>query len=99
MSAGYRISSDALEDLERIWLYGYDTWSRTQADRYYQLIIAEIEYASRHFDSARNAEHIRKGYRSAKVKSHVIFFKKGIDEIVEVVRVLHERMDIENRLD
>lgn len=99
MSAGYRISADAIEDLEKIWLYGYDAWSREQADRYYRLIVDEIEYVAKHFDAARNAGHIRKGYRSAKVKSHVIFFKMGTDQVVEIVRVLHERMDIENRLD
>ena len=34
----------------------------------------------------------------SKVKSHLIFFKKGKANEIEVVRVLHERMDIENRL-
>ena len=41
---------------------------------------------------------IRKSYRYSKVKSHLIFFKKDKMNEIEVVRVLHERMDIENRL-
>ncbi len=42
--------------------------------------------------------HIKQGHRASKVKSHLIFYQKGQDEVTEVVRVLHERMDIENRL-
>ncbi|MDR7370811.1 plasmid stabilization system protein ParE [Flavobacterium aquidurense] len=47
---------------------------------------------------ARDFGRIRKSYRCSKVKSHVIFFKKDKTNEFEVVRVLHERMDIENRL-
>ena len=47
---------------------------------------------------ARDFEKIRKSYKYSKVKSHLIFFKKDKTNEIEVVRVLHERMDIENRL-
>lgn len=43
-------------------------------------------------------EHIKKGYRASKVKSHIIFYKVSKEDTIEVIRVLHERMDIENRL-
>jgi len=33
------------------------------------------------------------------VKSHIIFYKKSRNNIVEIIRVLHQRMDIENRID
>ncbi len=46
---------------------------------------------------ARDFGKIRKSYKYSKVKSHLIFFKDKTNEI-EVVRVLHERMDIESRL-
>jgi toxin ParE1/3/4 len=99
MTAKYRISAKAMDDLERIWLYTYNTWSKAQADRYYQLLIDEIIHVSNHFDMATNAAHIRKGYRSAKVKSHVIYFRTDAKNIVEVVRVLHEKMDKKNYLE
>lgn len=43
-------------------------------------------------------DDIRKNYRAAKVKSHLIFFKVEND-IVRIVRILHEHMDIKSRLD
>ena len=40
-------------------------------------------------------EFVRKGYRASKVKFHLVFYKLEKD-IVLIVRILHERMDIEN---
>ena len=39
----YRISHEAIKDLNNIWVYTLNKWSKEQADRYYDLIIAEIE--------------------------------------------------------
>ena len=40
----YKISKEASNDLEKIWLYTIETWSAEQADRYLNLIFDEIEY-------------------------------------------------------
>jgi toxin ParE1/3/4 len=47
---------------------------------------------------ARDFGTIRKSYRYSKVKSHLLFFKKDKNNEIEVVRVLHERMDIASKL-
>ena len=94
----YRISEKAIEDIEKIWLYTYENWSAEQADRYYKLIFDEIEYLSQNFEEGKSMEFIRKSYRSSKVKSHLIFYKIGKDGVVEIIRILHQQMDIENRL-
>lgn len=94
----YIVSEKALEDINKIWIYTAENWSVEQADRYYNLIIDEIEYIVDNLDMAHDLEKIRKSYRYSKVKSHLIFFKKDKTNEIEVVRVLHERMDIENRL-
>ena len=94
----FELSEKANEDLENIWIYTYENWSQEQADRYYNLILNEIEYIAEHFESGKSMEHIRKGYRSTKVKSHLIFYRKSKRNTVEIIRILHQRMDIENRL-
>ena len=93
----YVISKKAVSDLEAIWLYTVDKWSVVQADRYYALIIDEIDYICKNINSGKSMEHIRKGYRATKVKSHLIFYRV-VKGAVEIIRILHERMDIENRL-
>ena len=93
----YVISKKAVSDLEEIWLYTVEKWSVEQADRYYNLIFDEIHYICKNSTSGKSMEHVRKGYRSSKVKSHLIFYRIR-NNAIEVIRILHERMDIENRI-
>ena len=88
---------NSIEDLEEIWLYTFQTWSIEQADRYHSLIYNEIDFLANKPESGKDLNHVRKGYRSSKVKSHYIFYKYSSTEI-EIVRILHENMDIPNRL-
>jgi toxin ParE1/3/4 len=94
----YKISSQALIDLEQIWLYTFKNWSIEQADRYYNLLINEMEYVSQNQESGKSMNHIKNGYRASKVKSHLIYNKTSSESEIEIIRILHERMDIENRL-
>ena len=97
MSLPYLVSKKADVDLDEIWLYTVETWSLAQADRYYSLIFDEIDHICEHPTSGKSLDHIRKGYRASKVKSHLIFYRL-IDETIEIIRILHERMDIDSRL-
>lgn len=68
-----------------------------QADRYYNLIFDEINYICKNINAGKSMEHVRKGYRATKVKSHLIFYRV-LNDTIEVIRILHEQMDIESRL-
>lgn len=94
----YDISKQALSDLNKIWIYTFHKWSKKQADRYYDLIIGEIEFISDNFLAGKSVEQTRKNYRVTKIKSHLIFYKKVENEIVEIIRILHQRMDIKKHL-
>ncbi len=92
------ISKKAIADLEEIWLYTVEKWSVTQADRYHDLLIDEINFICKNKNTGKSMEHVRKNYRASKVKSHLIFYRE-LNNTIEVIRILHERMDIENRFD
>ena len=95
----YEIRVKALEDIEKIWLYTFENWSKEQADRYVNLMFDEIQHLAERPESGRDFGDVRKSYRCSKVKSHLIFYKVFEKKNgIEVIRVLHERMDIENRL-
>lgn len=94
----YRISQQAIEDLDKIWIYTLNKWSKEQADRYYDLIMAEIDFIADNYLIGKSAEQTRKNYCVTKIKSHLIFYRKVENEIVEIVRILHQRMDIKKRL-
>ena len=95
----YKISVKATEDIENIWLYTFENWSLEQADRYVNLIFDEIEYLAENPKSGKDYNHIRKNYRCSKVKSHIVFYRIVEKQTeIEIIRVLHQQMDIENRL-
>ena len=95
----YKISKEAANDLENIWIYTFEKWSSTQADRYFGLLMDEIEYISVNPDVGKDFSHIREGYFRARVKSHFIFYKVNIaTDLVEIIRILHQQMDIGERL-
>ncbi len=95
----FRISKEAENDLEKIWLYTFENWSVEQAERYLNLIFDEIEYLCLKPDSGSDFGKIRKGYSRSKVKSHFIFYKiNSTQNELEVIRILHEMMDVENQL-
>ena len=97
-SHSYKISEKSVEDLENIWTYTFHKWSIEQADRYYNLIINEIEFISKNFLAGKSMDHIKKGYRASIVKSHLIFYRKSQDNQIEIIRILHQRMDVENKI-
>jgi toxin ParE1/3/4 len=94
----YRISEKAIEDIENIWASTFKRWSSEQADRYYNLIINEIEFIAKNFNTGKAMDHIKKGYKASIVKSHLIFYRIGQNNTVEVIRILHQRMDVENKI-
>lgn len=93
----YVISKKAISDIEEIWFYTAQKWSVEQADRYYNLIFDEINFICKNSNAGKSMEHVRKNYRASKVKSHLIFYRIQ-NNTIEIIRILHERMDIENRL-
>ncbi len=94
----YLLSNKAASDLQEIWVYTFEKWSVEQADLYYNLIISEIEFICKNIQSGKSIDYIRKGYRVSKVKSHLIFYRISKEQIIEVIRILHESMDIPTRL-
>jgi toxin ParE1/3/4 len=46
----------------------------------------------------RSAAHIRPGYSCCRAGSHVLFYRAGDAGMIEIVRVLHQRMDVERHL-
>jgi toxin ParE1/3/4 len=91
------IREEAYSDLENIWNYTMETWSLRQADKYYNDIIEAIEFLCEEPGTGKSEEHIRKGYRSFKINSHLIFYITN-DLDLDVIRILHAQMDIPNRL-
>ena len=93
----YILTKEAARDLEKIWLYTVENWSIEQADRYLNLLLDEFDYLCLKPNSGIDYGMIRKDYWRTKVNSHIIFYKIKKNQI-EIIRVLHEIMDIESHI-
>lgn len=94
-----KVSRAAADDLEGIWLYTVEHWSVEQADRYVSLILDAFDQLLRDPAAGKDYGHIRDGYLGMKAGSHLVFYKLNeADRTIEIIRVLHGRMDLGNRL-
>lgn len=92
------LTKKAKDDLKAIGCYTQDTWGREQRNRYLSLLDAAFNDLADHPLTGKDCSAIRPGYRKRAIGKHLIFYRQvGSDEI-EVVRVLHERMDVEQRI-
>ena len=74
----YELSKEASRDLEKIWLYTYETWSEEQADKYYNLLLDEIEFITEKPQAGKDQGYIIEGSFRTRVKSHYIFYRINI---------------------
>lgn len=87
----YKLSPLAEADLEEIWLYTFKTWSLEQADTYHADIVAAFEGLAAGTKVGRPVD-VRDGYLKYAVGSHFVFYRQS-DSGLDVVRILHQRMD------
>ena len=94
----YLLSPAAQADLEQIWDYTNDRWGIYQAEEYLRGLQRAIERAAANPRIGRPCDEIRPGYRRLAAGSHLLFYRVTAEGIVDVVRVLHQRMDVDRHL-
>lgn len=97
--AKYFLTNKAVEDLSEIWNYTYEVWSENQADKYYELILETCQEIAKSPKLGKNYKEILDEILGFRVGKHIIFFRELNPKEIEVIRILHERMDLKNRLD
>ncbi len=96
--AKFELTKKAVEDLEDIWNYTCENWSEHQADIYYQLLIESFNEIADNPRSGKNYSEILESLRGFKVGRHIVFFREMEGLKVEIIRILHEQMDLKNRI-
>ncbi len=98
MKLNFQVSKLALEDLDNIWKYTVEQWSKEQANKYYIEIFSVIDKICENSYTGKPIDEIKKGHRRTNVKSHMIIYKvKGTTVYID--RILHQKMDIQEHLD
>jgi len=87
----------AENDLIEIWFYSYNEWGESTADYYLDQLNTGICRLLEHPELGMDCHYVREGYRRYPINKHLVFYKVKNTEI-EIVRVLHESMDIDSHL-
>jgi toxin ParE1/3/4 len=95
--SGYVLSPRAQADLDEIWDYTERNWGKEQAEAYIRLIGAAVQAMASSPERGKACDDVRKGYRKYPAGSYMIFFRL-IDGGIDVVRILHRRMDFTRHL-
>jgi toxin ParE1/3/4 len=88
----------AIDDLNNIWEYTIEKWSEKQADKYYATIKFACKEIGENPDLGKEYFGINRNLLGLKSGKHIVFYHLISENEIEVIRILHERMDLKNRL-
>ena len=87
------LSPQAVKDLESIYEYSFTRWGFSQAEKYHDELYNYI------IEICQNPKigsfyYFKEGnYRKLNSNRHIIFYRQSNKEII-VIRILHEKMDL-----
>jgi len=93
----YRLTPAARADLDAIWTFGEAQWGVDRAERYIRQIQGAVETVAADPRRGRRCDEIRPGYFKFAAGTHILFFRCD-EDVIEIVRILHQRMDFDSHL-
>jgi len=91
-------SPEAEQDLLSIWSYGANEWSPDVADEHERILWRACERLLDNPELGRSRNELIAGLRSILVDPHTVFYQVS-KHTIEIVRVVHQREDIESIFD
>jgi toxin ParE1/3/4 len=98
MTGRFVLTPRARADLDEIWDYTAERWGLDQAEIYIRELWKAITAISDSPTLGKECAEVRRGYRKYPAGSHVLFYRLIPGGGIDVVRILHERMDYERHI-
>ena len=92
------LRQEAINDLSDIWYYTLHKWSEKQADKYYNDIKIACKEIGENPTIGKNYTDISEQLLGFKSGKHILFYHQISADEIEVIRILHESMDLKNRI-
>ena len=96
--AKFKLTNNAVKDLSDIWHHTVEAWSESQADKYYELLLNACSSIAKKPQIGKVYEEIYPELKGKRTSKHIIFYRVMDDQSIEITRILHERMDLKNKL-
>ena len=92
------LRQEAIDDISDIWEYTSRTWTEDQADKYYGMIKSACRQIANNSVLGIKYDRISSNVNGPRVGKHIVFYHRISNNEIEVIRILHERMDLKNIL-
>ncbi|WP_158805309.1 type II toxin-antitoxin system RelE/ParE family toxin [Acidisoma sp. L85] len=92
MTARFTLTPRAQGDLSDIWDHTANRWGIDQAETYTRQLGVHVAMVAGNPALGRACPEVRMGYYKFQSGKHILFYRI-MNNGIEVVRVLHERMD------
>ena len=92
------LRQEAIDDLNDIWDNTFGKWSEIQADKYYATIKLACKGIGENPNVGKEYFGVSKNLLGLNSGKHIIFYHLILEGKIEIIRILHERMDLKNRL-
>ena len=93
--ATFTLTEKAKSDLKDIARFTQKRWGREQRNKYLKDLDACFCRLADNPSLGRECSEVRTGYSKFPTGSHVIYYRSVPKYQVEIVRILHESMDVE----
>ncbi len=94
----FTLTRKAKADLKSIATYTQRKWGKEQRKIYVRQFDDALHMLSETPAAENKCDFIKPGYRKFPVTSHIVFYHSVSEFEIEVVRILHKRMDAKTRI-
>ncbi|RYY21641.1 MAG: type II toxin-antitoxin system RelE/ParE family toxin [Chitinophagaceae bacterium] len=96
--ARFLLTNKAVEDLSDIWDYTFNKWSERQADKYYDLLVNSMQHVCTNPELGKPYRELDENILGFRVGTHIVFYRQIDFDEIEIVRILHQTMDLKSRM-
>jgi toxin ParE1/3/4 len=93
--AFFTLTEAAKSDLKDIARFTQKRWGLEQRNKYLKTLDDSFHKLASNPATGRTCNEIKAGYYKFPTGSHMIFYRKNGDLKIQIVRILHESMDVE----
>lgn len=94
----FTLTNKAKADLKSVATYTQRKWGKSQRGIYLKQFDDAFHLLADSPDVGTKCDFIKSGYRKFPNISHVIFYRTVNDSQIEIIRILHKRMDVDINL-
>ena len=94
----FTLTQAAKNDLKAIAQFTEQRWGRLQRTVYIKQFDDSFHILAKTPLAGKNCNYIKHGYRKFPQGSHIIFYREDSSQDIQIVRILHKKMDVDSQL-